>query len=266
MHSIHGAAVTQILNRTWRLLATASCFAVFGIGGIILSCLIFPIIFLLVSNSEVRASIVRRVVHYGFKSFVWLMTFTGVLTLEIVNQDKIRRRNSILVIANHPTLIDVVLLISVLPDVNCVVKSALWVNPFTMGVMRCAGYINNKDPVKIVEDCVDWLKSGGSLVIFPEGSRTRLVGGWRLKRGAGNIAARAGRNITPVIITCKPLTLNKECSWYNVPHSKPHFRMVIHEDIDVAPIVKGVDHYALASRRITDFLEKFFDQEVVINE
>lgn len=253
-------------NKAWRLFATALCFAAFGLGGLFLALILFPVL-RIVSRSEARSTrIARKIVYHVFRLFVWLMKSLGVITAEVANFHKVSGRGGLLVIANHPTLIDVVLLMSYLPDMNCVVKKALWGNLFLAGVVRCTGYINNSEPEKIVDDCVEWIKSGGSLIIFPEGSRTRINRPIVLQRGAANIAARAGKDLTPAIITCRPLTLNKESAWYKVPAGRPHFKITFYEDIKIQSFMVDEDNYALASRRITRFLEEFFKQEVLVNE
>jgi len=51
-----------------------------------------------------------------------------------------------LIIANHPTLVDIVFLISRVKQANCIVKQKLWHNPFMRGPILNAGYISNGDP------------------------------------------------------------------------------------------------------------------------
>jgi hypothetical protein len=99
------------------------------------------------------------------------------------------------VLANHPTLIDVVFLISLLPNADCVVKRVAC-NPFMRGPVRAAGYISNDDGAGLVDDCIAAVRAGGSLVIFPEGTRSVPGQPPRLQRGAANIAVR-GRWTSP---------------------------------------------------------------------
>lgn len=253
------------LNRLWRLIATGGCFSVFGLGGLFLAVAVFPVVGIMHRDREKRTRAARKIVYHAFRLFVWLMK-SSVLTLETVNVDRIAGRKGMLVVANHPTLIDVVLLMSIIPDINCVVKKALWSNLFLAGVVRYTGYISNGEPGIIVDDCVEWLKSGGSLIVFPEGSRTRVGQARTLQRGAANIAVRAGANLTPVTITCKPLFLNKESSWYKIPVRRPHFRLIFREDIDIGTIVASEQEYARSARRVTEYLNNFFDREVLADE
>ena len=77
-------------------------------------------------------------------------------------------RNGLLVLANHPTLVDVVLLVSRLPNADCVVKSRLANNPFTRGPVRATVYICNDNGAGLVDDCIASVRSGHNLLIFPE--------------------------------------------------------------------------------------------------
>ena len=132
------------------------------------------------------------------------------------------QRNGLLILANHPTLIDVVLLVSLLPNADCVVKHAVARNPFMRGPVRAAGYVANSDGAGLVDDCIAAVHAGGNLVIFPEGTRTEPGQPLRLQRGAANIAVRGRLDITPVRITCTPLTLTKGQKWYRVPSRRFH--------------------------------------------
>ena len=55
------------LSYCWRLLGTGIGFVSFGIGGLVLGCLVAPSIFLLVKNPEKRAAAFRRAIHYCFR-------------------------------------------------------------------------------------------------------------------------------------------------------------------------------------------------------
>jgi len=103
-------------------------------------------------------------------------------------------------VANHPSLIDVVILIAYLPQADCIVKAQLWKNPFVRGVVRSLYIPNSLSFEDTVSACADSLAEGNSLVIFPEGTRTNSDSPPRLKRGSARFALRTGRGILPVLI------------------------------------------------------------------
>lgn len=246
------------LNYCWRLVATGACFAVFGIGGLLLSTLIFPALALLPKkNRDLRA---RWIIHKSFKAFMWLMQITGIMRFEVTGADRLRGCGNSLVLANHPTLIDVVALVSLMPTASCVVKRALWQNPFLGGVVRVADYISNSDPEKLIDDCAADLEEGKALIIFPEGTRSQPGEPLHFLRGAAYIAIRSGRPILPVLIDCKPTTLTKREKWYQIPQRRFHLRVTALDPVDAARWVRQGDPSAIAARKLNSGLEEYFRQ------
>lgn len=252
----------QRLDRAWRILATGLSFVAFGLGGLLLGGLVLPLLLGVVRDPQRRQRLARRLVQQAFAGHVALMHRLGVLTYQIEGRERLDRQG-LLVLANHPTLIDVVFLVSLLPNADCVVKRAVALNPFMRGPVRAAGYVSNDDGAGLVDDCIGAVRAGGNLVIFPEGTRSVPGQPPRLQRGAANIAVRGRFDITPVTITCVPATLSKGQKWYRVPSRRFHIRVQVGEDIPIAPFLSAADQGlrgdALAARRVTDHLTRYFD-------
>ena len=68
-------------------------------------------------------------------------------------------------------------------------------------------------------------------MLFPEGTRTKQEKGMDFKPGAAAAATRAGVEVLPIAIECKPLFLSKELPWYYVPYERPVFKVNILEAI-----------------------------------
>ena len=131
-----------------------------------------------------------------------------------------------MIIANHPSLIDVVLIMSLMDRTQCVVKASVRKNPFMRGVVTATNYIPNLgDPERMIEDCVTALRTGHNLLIFPEGSRTVPGKKVRLQRGFANIALKARAPVRLVTVTCNPPTLRKGEKWYQIPPRRPLFHV-----------------------------------------
>jgi 1-acyl-sn-glycerol-3-phosphate acyltransferase len=255
-----GAVMLSRVDCYWRVAGTAFNFFVFGLGGLLLRVLVFPLINLLIWERQLRTMLARGVIRHAFRAFIGLLRLVGILRYEVEGLERLDRKG-LLILANHPTLIDTVFLMSFVKSADCIVKSALWRNPFTHGPVRAAGYISNDSGTGLVEDCIKSLEGGSNLIIFPEGTRTPCSGEISLKRGAANIAIRGARNITPVVIHCYPLMLGKGVKWWRVPKSRSHFRIEVREDIDVRSFIKDAGSETLAARRLTDYLQDYFIKE-----
>lgn len=251
------------INHGWRWLATAFSYLVFGVGGLLLTFFIVPFLYLLLGGEQVRQRRAQSVIHKAFKIYIEMMKGLGVLSYEITNAEKLA--DAKLILANHPSLIDVVFLISLVPNANCVVKGALTRNPCIRYVIKMAGYIINDESDDLIQSASEAFKKGHALIIFPEGTRTAPSQQVKLKRGAANVAVRADVDITPVLIECSPSTLTKSDRWYDVPSKRVRFRIDVKEPIAVAEYIES-HNPSKAARRLTHDLSNYFNKELGLNE
>lgn len=247
--------LTQRINYYWRLLATASAFTLFGIGGVIIPVLASPVLFVVSPDKQRRRLLARRLVSFVFRCFVYYMRVVGILRWQYRDVDQLRHPGQ-LIIANHPTLLDVVFLVSLIPNACCIVKGPVFSNPAMRGLVSMAGYIVNTEGESLLQAADEALAEGACLVIFPEGTRSRAGENMQIQRGWARIALRSQVCPTRVLIKCNPPTLSKQHKWYHIPDR--HF--VISVDVkDRMP----VDVYAglppaQGARRMTNDLKTYY--------
>lgn len=254
------------LNYGWRLLATGFSFASFSVGGLALTLLVFPLLFLLPTKNGARRRAARRVISQSFAFFIGMMRRLGIMTIQVSGVERLRELKGALVLANHPTLIDVVAILSYMPHADCVVKSALWNSPFLGGVVRAAGYISNDDSEGLMHDCAASLSGGDSLVIFPEGTRTVPGQPLKLQRGAAHIALLSRAPIVPVVLSCTPSTLSKDKRWYQIPDQPFHITLDMREPLALEDLIGEEAASPLAARRLTQALQQYFTLELQQHE
>lgn len=240
-----------LLSRVWRILATGFCFSLFGLGGLLLSLVWFNILLVFVRNTTHRRRLARRSISLSFRFFLRVTQAMGVLDYRFHGQEILRQERGCLVIANHPTLLDYVLLASVMPETDCMVKSALLKNPFVSGVIRSADYLINSQADSLLPACQQRLTQGDTILIFPEGTRTRPGEAMTLQRGAANIAVRCASDVRIVTIHCSQRMLDKQSQWYDVPPVKPLFDVVVRERITLTDFYDANrQEPALAARQL----------------
>lgn len=248
----------RLLDRFWRLIATAISFALFGLGGLFVAIVVFPLINLIVRDRARRAEIAQSTVHMIWRIYVRIMVVLGGVSYEVHGAELLRNDRGTLVIANHPSLLDIVFIMSLMERTQCVVKAGVWNNPFMRGVVTAANYIPNVgDPEKLLDDCVAALKAGNNLVIFPEGSRTPPGHKRKYQRGFARIALRSKAPLRLVTVTCDPPTLLKGEPWYKIPERRPHWTIRVHERIDVED---ASEEQALAVRRLCADVERRIEE------
>lgn len=238
------------INKLWRLLATAFSFALFAIATLLLSLLLAPLISLLPWSDLRRRHLVRRGIQRGSWLYMRIMRALVLLSFQFEGVDQLNQPG-VLVVANHPTLLDALLLMSVMPNASFIVKSAMAQNPVTRWIVALAGYIpNDEEGTKLVEHAAQALRSGETLMVFPEGTRTmgdKLL----LKRGAANIALAAHCPMLPVFISCTPMTLRKQEPWYRIPARAPHFAVRVLPLMHISDLVDDTQPRSVKARIVT---------------
>lgn len=183
-----------------RLVSKLSSFAVFGISSLILGTTLLPLFHVLAGFSEKRFNVIsRRFVNKFFKFFVKYIEVTGAMRLSVENRELLKNIQGKVVIANHPSLLDVVILISLIPNANCIVKGALIQNKFISLIIRDL-YIPNTLPFEEQMERAkkSMIEDGNNLIIFPEGTRSKPGEPWFFKKGAARFALFAGADVVPI--------------------------------------------------------------------
>lgn len=250
------------LRRWIRIAATGLGFAFFGLLGVGLTLVAFPLLRLLPGTREERELRSQRAVHWAFRAFNAFMRVLGICRVTLRGVERLREPGAHLVVANHPTLIDVTMLGALMPQLDCVAKSATWSNPFMMGTVKATGYLANDDGPALVDAGSERLQKGRSLLLFPEGTRSPRGGLQRFQRGAAHLALRTGLPLLPVLITCDPPSLMKGQKWWDVPPRKMHFSIEVCDPIHVKELVVPGEPRARAARRVTAVLRDFYAERL----
>lgn len=251
-------------GRYWRVLATGFVFVCFGLGAVFISLTLFPAIRLLSGSARRAQPRIQGAMQGTFGFFIWLMKSLGLLTYEVQHRERLWQPGN-LIIANHPTLIDVVFLVSFMPRVDCIVKRGLWRHPFLRWPVSWASYIPNREGEALVSDCAATLQRGNSLLVFPEGTRSVPGQPLRMQRGTAHVALAAGAPILPVTIECDAALLTKGYPWYRVPARRPHFSIKVGEPWTPNDYNPGGQTGPLAARRLTQLIADYYAEAERVN-
>jgi len=251
----------QRLNYFWRLLATGYCFTFFFGFGFLLALTLLPLVGLTCRDPLEKHRRARKLVKKIWGFFVWQMEALGILTLRVEGMEHLDQSCGKLVIANHPTLIDVVLLISLMPNTCCVVKEELRHNRFIKGVVKAMGYFSNRSADELLGGSLREFAAGSAVLVFPEGTRSEGHNSvLKFQRGAANIAARCRVDIVPVFIRCEPPALRKGEQWFQIPDRKMQFTLQIRPPIRLSELAIDYSSQAKSSRELNRFLETYFNE------
>jgi 1-acyl-sn-glycerol-3-phosphate acyltransferase len=160
----------------------------------------------------------RAGISLGYR-FYWLCgRASGLMRLDASALDMLRDEpGGLIVAANHPSMLDAMMLVARLPRGVCVMKAGLMHNPLLGAAAKLARYIPNDDPVTLIRRSTACLREGGQLVLFPEGTRTESAPINRLLPGLGRIAQRAGVPVQTVLIETDSPYLGKGWPLWRLP-------------------------------------------------
>lgn len=255
------------VGRLWRAVGTGFCFLVYGSLALLCGLTVLPVLMLWPGSAAARERRIRTFVSWSFRTLLGGIAFLGLGHVEVEGREWLDQAHGKLVLATHPMYLDVVALLMLMPFADCVVKSAMLRNPYYRRFAKAAGYISNADSTVLVDSCVEALQRGRTLVLFPEGTRTTTGQAPQLRRGAAQVAVRAGCQVLPVMIHCSPPALTKSRSWWQVPERPWRLLVKFYPPQELSAF--GHDAalpHGISARHLTRNLEDFFKQQLASHE
>ncbi len=194
----------------------------------------------------------RAAVSSVYRGFWTCAQWLGLMRIDSTALDVLERDAGLIIAANHPSMLDALLIIARVPRGICIMRSSLMHNPFLGAACRLARYIRNEPPRGMIRSAVANLKAGGQLVLFPEGTRTVTTPVNPFRSGITLMAHMARVPIQTVIIETDSPYLGKGWPIWRAPA----FPVVFSARLG-ARFAPEADHQGLLQR-----LESYFAAEL----
>jgi 1-acyl-sn-glycerol-3-phosphate acyltransferase len=114
----------------------------------------------------------QRIIALLFQLTLFVWTRLGILKLDVADRALLESLRGRIVAANHPGIIDAIILLSFLPSTVCIMRADLTKSPAFGILARLAGYVTNDSGLALVREGSRHIASGQNILIFPEGTRT----------------------------------------------------------------------------------------------
>jgi 1-acyl-sn-glycerol-3-phosphate acyltransferase len=192
----------------------------------------------------------RAAIAAGYRFFWFIAGASGLLRMDAQVLDAIAGERGLIIVANHPSMLDALMLAARLPHSFCLMKGSLIRNPLLGPGARLARYVRADSARAIVRRSVAELHRGGQLVMFPEGTRTTRPPINPFQPGITLIAKLAHAQIQAVFIDTDSPYLGKGWPMWRLPPLPIRFEVRIGRRF--APIA---DHAALLRQLESHFAD-----------
>jgi 1-acyl-sn-glycerol-3-phosphate acyltransferase len=159
----------------------------------------------------------RQVIMRGFRVYLHILRTLCACRFDLDELDRLRDAGPLIIAANHPSLLDAVLIVSRLPNAVCVMKASLMDNLLFGSAARLARYVRNDGALQIIRQSNAALLEGAQIVIFPEGSRTLRPPLDPLIATLGVIARRSSTPVQTVLLEFSSPYLGKTWPLFRPP-------------------------------------------------
>ena len=227
----------------------------FGIGAILLAILVFPFIRLFTLHKKDFGIIARAYVSHTFRVFLRNLDICKTCMLKVEDKQAFRNIHSKVIIANHPSLLDFVYIMSLVPNSTCIVRGGLTHTPLR-GVIKQAYITNTTDFNDVLVECKKLTDKGCNVIVFPEGTRSPRIGRNNYKKGAARIALYCGCDVQPLFIGgSDKYGLGKHDPLWSYNHVEKYVY-----DIKMLPVIP-VEQFkelseTIAAKHLTEEMEK----------
>ncbi|MDR2854074.1 MAG: 1-acyl-sn-glycerol-3-phosphate acyltransferase [Prevotellaceae bacterium] len=139
---------------------------------------------------------------------IWakLAAFFLMIRVKVYGKENVVTTQSYVYVSNHQSMVDIFVIYGWLPSVfKWIMKADLGKIPFVGWACKAAGHIflnrsTAVEAIKSMEEAKQKLQNGVSVLVFPEGSRTKTGAMGRFKKGAFRISEDLLLPIVPITL------------------------------------------------------------------
>jgi 1-acyl-sn-glycerol-3-phosphate acyltransferase len=195
--------IPKYLKPVSDLMVTLLLWSYFTMGFIVFFSPFYLVVYLFSENREYAF---QRLNHNFYRGFFFLVRIL-IPGQKWHIADEIKSIRSSVIVCNHLSYLDPLLLISLFPRHKTIVKSTFFSVPIFGWMLKQSGYIPSTSEGRLSELMIEridamegYLATGGNLFIFPEGTRSRDGAIGRLNKGAFKIARLCQTPITVLYV------------------------------------------------------------------
>jgi 1-acyl-sn-glycerol-3-phosphate acyltransferase len=180
------------------LVYTAILYGFFVSGSLFIALAVVPTLQILPGSRKTKKLVLRKLI----KSVCWFVIYSCFyVKKEIVNSHDEKFESPSIIICNHQSVIDILIILMLNPKLIMLTKDWVWNSPIFGKLARYADYYCMTSGFEeVVPKLNDLIKDGYSIVVFPEGKRSIDGEINRFHKGAFYLAEKFNLDILPIMI------------------------------------------------------------------
>lgn len=236
------------------------CFGVFAFGAVLNGILIYLVLTLCCWQRRRRVLCFRYVVRLSFRFFLKLCGVLRAFSVQGSDFTALKDLKGAIFIANHPSLVDYIILSSRLPISTSVMVKAKLTHSFMRFVISGLGYVTNEcDP----QELNAIIARGENVLIFPEGTRTAPNGVIHFHRGFANLALETQASIFPLFISLDVPGFLAQNFWsFRAPKKVPMFSLALGQPISCKETLVANEPRGIWARHFTHQVEEIYQSHL----
>ena len=231
-------------------------FSIFGFGAFFVNIFLFPCAKLFLKDKKLLY-FYSDTIHFTWRFFLKFVMFLRLIKLDIKDKSKIQSIKSKIIVATHPSFIDILILIALIPRTTCIVKSNLSKNIFLNNIINSVFILEDESIEDLKTHSKKMIENGFNIIIFPSGIRHRRNEFPKMRKGASTIAMYVN-----VDIECLKFYTDYDFLFINQPIYQAGSKPVTYElsysgNIDISQELEKSENDIVIKRNITNLITKF---------
>lgn len=169
----------------------------------------------------------RKYLTAHMRFYIALMHRWGIIETEFVGFEEVATWRGSVIVANHPSILDAVLIMTCVPSLDFIINARLLRHPVMGGAMRPCDFLRNDAPLSMIKSCKKRLASGSNILIFPEGTRTRTPPLGEFHHGYALASLSAKAPIRTILLECDSDYFGHGFSFFKPASTPIRFRLTI---------------------------------------
>lgn len=195
------------------ILRTIIVFLTIGLG-----CILLPVIMFLSLCLPIKFDRKKLIFRKLLRVFAKLGISSSIGGKCVINRNGEDFKKPAIIVANHQSLVDLLMVFSINPSIVVVTQNWVYSSPLFGLIVRIAGYLPANSGIENIEDKVGIaLENGLSVLIFPEGTRSRDLKVHRFHKGAFYLAEKFKVDIIPAVLYGSGMIFSKNQPQYVAP-------------------------------------------------